>query len=104
MHDCLHILGNFGTSATEEIEEASFQAGCHFEDPIYGLLFGLAQYHLNIQMSPVAPAESLQARPDKMVEAFVRGSKVNRDMYRDFVPWEHFHKPVDELRKMLNIS
>src|SRR3954468_12595649 len=59
LHDCLHVLGEYGTSAPEEIEIASFQAGCQFQDPIYGLLFGLAQYHLNIQVAPVAPSQAL---------------------------------------------
>jgi len=104
LHDCLHILGNYGTSAPEEIEVASFQAGCHFSDPIYGLLFGLAQYHLNIQVAPVAPSQGLQADPEKIIAAFARGSRVNRDMWTDFVPWDNFSKSVDHLRVELGIE
>lgn len=104
LHDCLHILGGYGTSATEEIEVASFQAGCHSNDPIYGLLFGLAQYHLNVQMAPVAPSQKLQANPERMVAAFARGCKVNRDMWADFNPWEHFGQQVSTLRAELGIS
>lgn len=103
LHDCLHILGNYGTTPAEEIEVASFQAGCQFEDPIYGLLFGLAQYHLNIQVAPVAPSESLNADPEKLIAAFARGCAVNRDMWRDFNPWDHFQSQVTDLRKTLNI-
>jgi hypothetical protein len=104
LHDCLHILGNYGTSAAEEIDVASFQAGCQFQDPIYGLLFGLAQYHLDIQMAPVAPAQALNADPERMIAAFARGCAVKRDMWVDFDPWEHFGKPVDELRAELGVQ
>lgn len=99
VHDCLHVLGEYGTTATEEIEIAAFQAGCQFDDPIYGILFGLAQYHLNIQVAPVAPSQGMQADPEKMIAAFARGCRVNRDMWRDFDPWDYFHRPLTELRR-----
>ena len=104
LHDCLHILGAYGTTAPEEIEVASFQAGCQFQDPIYGLLFGLAQYHLDIQMAPVAPSQAMNAAPERMVAAFARGCAVTRDMWVDFDPWAHFATPVDELRAELNVA
>ncbi|MFS4460431.1 hypothetical protein [Bdellovibrio sp. HCB2-146] len=103
IHDCLHVLGDYGTSPSEEVEVASFQAGCHFEEPLYGLLFGLAQYHLNIQMGHISPAQPLQADPEKMLAAYVRGCSVNRDMWRDFNPWDHFAKPVKIIRQEIGL-
>lgn len=103
VHDCLHILGEYGTTAPEEIEIAAFQAGCQFEDPIYGLLFGLAQYHLNIQVAPVAPSQELQANPEKLIAAFARGCRVRRDMWRDFDPWQFFHHRVEDIRQEFGI-
>lgn len=103
VHDCLHILGGYGTTAPEEIEIAAFQAGCQFEDPIYGILFGLAQYHLNVQVAPVAPSQHLQADPKNMVAAFARGCEVKRDMWRDFAPWDHFGRQVEDLRRDFGI-
>lgn len=104
LHDCLHVLGGYGTSAAEEIELAAFQAGCQSGEPFHGLLFGLAQYHLGIRMAPVAPAQALQADPAKMIAAFARGCRVKRDMWQSFAPWEHFHRSVDELRRELGID
>jgi hypothetical protein len=104
LHDCLHILGDYGTSAPEEIEVASFQAGCHTGDPIYGLLFGLAQYHLDIQVAPVAPSQKLQANPEQIIAAFARGCQVNRDMWTEFNPWDHFGKQIESLRQELGIT
>ncbi|AKF03151.1 hypothetical protein DB32_000300 [Sandaracinus amylolyticus] len=103
VHDCLHVLGGYGTSPADEIEVASFQAGCHGGDPLYGLLFGLAQYHLGVQVAPVAPAESMHADPERMMRAFARGCRVERDMWSDFRPWDHFAKPLDALRAELNV-
>ncbi|MDC3958931.1 hypothetical protein [Polyangium jinanense] len=103
VHDCLHVLGGFGTSPEQEIEVASFQAGCHGGEPLYGLLFGLAQYHLGVQVAPVAAAESMHADPARMMRAFARGCLVKRDMWSDFRPWEHFAKPLDALRAELNV-
>ena len=104
IHDWLHLLGNYDTTATEEIEVAAFQAGCQTNDPIYGILFGLAQYHLDVQMAPVAPSQKLQANPEKMVEAFARGCRVKRDMWTDFEPWDYFGKNVEDLRAEFGIE
>ena len=104
VHDCLHVLGGYGTSPGEEIDVSAFQAGCHGGDPFYGILFGLAQYHLGVRVTPVAAAEKLHADPARMVAAFARGAKVNRDMWSDFRPWDHFAKPLDELRRELNVG
>jgi tellurite resistance protein len=104
VHDCLHILGGYGTTSTEEIEIAAFQAGCHSNDPIYGLLFGLAQYHLGIQVAPVAPSEKLKANPEKMMAAFARGCRVKKDMWADFKPWDYFDRNVAELRTEFGIE
>jgi hypothetical protein len=104
VHDCLHILGDYGTTAPEEIEVSSFQAGCHSNDPIYGLLFGLAQYHLDVQVAPVAPSQKLQANPEKMIAAFARGCRVKKDMWADFKPWDYFEKPVEDLRADFGID
>lgn len=102
-HDCLHVIGGYGTSATEEIDIAAFQAGCHDDNPLYGILFGLAQYHLGVQMAPVAPAEKGHADPMRMLRAFARGTEIKRDMWADFRPWDHFAKPLDTFRTELGL-
>ena len=103
-HDCLHVIGGYGTSATEEIDIAAFQAGCHDENPLYGILFGLAQYHLGVQMAPVAPAERGHADPGRMLRAFARGTEIKRDMWSDFRPWEHFSKPLEAFRAEIGLG
>ena len=102
-HDCLHVIGGYGTTPEEEIEVSSFQAGCHTGDPLYGLLFGLAQYHLGVQVAPVAAAEKMHADPPKMMRAFMRGTEITRDMWGDFRFWEHADKPLAQVRTELGL-
>lgn len=104
LHDCIHVLGAYGSAPAEEILVAAFQAACHYGDPLYGILFGLAQCHLGIQMAAVVPAESLHADPELMVGASVRGCRVSRDLWAGFVPSEHLAQPLDELHRELNIG
>lgn len=101
VHDCIHVLGRFGTSPSEEIEVAAFQAGCVTDDPIYGMLFGLAQYHLNIQVAPVAASQAGHADPERMLAAFARGCRVKVNMGTQFDPWAYVARPVDEVRETL---
>jgi hypothetical protein len=103
IHDCLHVLGEYETTPEEEVQVAAFQSGCHGEDPFYTLLFVLAQFHLGLQMVPVAQPETLRADPELMLRAFARGCEVRRDMWTDFAPWDHFVRPLDELRRELNV-
>jgi hypothetical protein len=97
------VIGGYGTSPSDEIDVSAFQAGCRGGDPLYGLLFGLAQYHLGVQVAPVAPAEKLHADPERMIRAFVRGTEIERDMWTDFRPWDHFAKPLETLRAELGL-
>ena len=103
-HDCLHVLAGYDTTSIEETQIASFQAGMLKKDPIFGLLFMLAQFHLGIRMTPVTGAEKLVADPKLMLEAFVRGTKVTRDLCVDWTPQHDFERGVDELRREYNIE
>jgi len=102
-HDCLHVLAEYGTSALEETQIASFQAGLMEQQPMFGMFFMLAQFQLGIQVTPVAGAESMQVDPNLMIEALVRGTRVNRDLTTDWDPWSDFDRPILELRRAYNI-
>lgn len=103
-HDCVHVLTEYDTSSIEETQIASFQAGMLKKDPLFGMLFMLAQFHLGVQVTPTTGPEKLVADPKLMLEAFVRGTQVNRDLCVDWNPWDDFHRPVAELRRELNIQ
>ena len=103
-HDCLHVLAGYGTESLEETQIASFQAGVLKKDAIHGLLFMLAQFHLGVQVTPVTAAERMVADPDLMLQSFVRGTKVSRDLCVDWKPQEDFERPIEELRRAYNIE
>jgi hypothetical protein len=103
-HDCLHVLAGYETDSLEETQIASFQAGVLKKDSVFGLLFMLAQFHLGVQVTPVTAGEKLVADPALMLEAFVRGTKVTRDLCVDWRPAEDFGRTVDELRREYNIE
>jgi hypothetical protein len=103
-HDLLHVLGGYQTSAEEEVLVASFQAGCRREEPFHAMLFAIAQFHLGISIAPVSTPERLKADPEQMLEAFARGTRITRDMWGDFRPWEHFARPLADVRRELNIA
>jgi hypothetical protein len=103
-HDVLHVLGDYGTSPEEEVLVAAFQAACHDTNQFHGLLFALAQFHLGIAMTPVSTPERLKADPEGMLKALARGAKVTRDMWSDFEPWDHFARPIADVRRELGIA
>ena len=103
-HDCLHVLGDYQTSSIEETQIASFQAGMLERDPIFGLLFMLAQFHIGVQITPITAAERGVAKPELMMAAFARGTQVNRDMCVDWIPQQDFDRTLSELRLAYNIQ
>lgn len=103
-HDCLHVLGAYQTSSIEETQIASFQAGMLDKDPIFGLLFMLAQFHIGVQITPITAAEKGVAVPELMMTAFVRGTQVNRNMCVDWTPQQDFDRTLTELRAAYNIQ
>ncbi len=102
-HDCLHVLAGYETTSLEETQIAAFQAGTMKKDPMFGLLFGLAQFQLGVAITPVTEAEKLVMDPDLLLAAFVRGTFVTRDVCVDWQPWDDFDRPIEELRTELNI-
>ncbi|HKP61948.1 MAG TPA: hypothetical protein VJV78_34690 [Polyangiales bacterium] len=102
-HDCLHVLGGYATSSIEETQIAAFQAGMLRREPMFGLLFMLAQFQLGVQITPITGAEKRVADPDLMLRAFIRGCNVNRDMCTDWDPAQDLQRSVDELRLAYNI-
>jgi hypothetical protein len=55
--DCLHVLAEYDTSSIEETKIAAFQPGTTKTGAMYGLLFLLAQLHLDVAIAPVTKVE-----------------------------------------------
>ncbi len=102
-HDCNHVLGEYGTSALEETQVAAFHAGYRDEDKFGMVLFLLMQFHLGVRITPATEGVKGVVVPHLVLEAFERGSHVNRDLILEWEPRDDFHRPVDELRRELNV-
>lgn len=104
-HDCCHVLGGYGTTPSEECAVVAFQAGFEKADPFFVLLFGLVQFELGIGASPFLPGMRGRADPDTIFAGLEHGSHVSRDLIGDptWDPWDHFAKPIEEVRAMLSI-
>lgn len=103
VHDCMHVLAEYDNDAAGEALISAFHGGHHSEDLFSNVMFGIMQFHLGIAINPRVHASQEEIVPEKLVEAFVRGSQCNGDPIREFKPWEHWSRTLDELRLELNI-
>ncbi|MCP9835341.1 MULTISPECIES: ubiquinone biosynthesis protein COQ4 [unclassified Cyanobium] len=102
-HDCCHVLGGYGTSASEECGVLGFQAGFGRNDPFFTILFALAQFQLGIGATPVTAAETGQADPEVIFRGLEHGLGVSRDLISDWDPWDDFPLPLEEVRRQYGI-
>ncbi|MEA5443843.1 hypothetical protein [Cyanobium gracile] len=102
-HDCCHVLGGYGTTASEECGVLGFQAGFGRNDPFFTILFALAQFQLGISSSPVTAAETGQADPEVIFRGLEHGLGVTRDLISDWDPWDDFPQPLEEVRRRYGI-
>ncbi len=102
-HDCCHVLGGYGTTASEECGVLGFQAGFGRNDPFFTILFALAQFQLGIGSTPVTAAETGQADPEVIFRGLEHGLGVTRDLISDWDPWDDFPLPLEEVRRQYGI-
>lgn len=102
--DVLHVLGDYGTSASEAAAVAAFQAACHGASPFDSLLFAFAQFELSRSMTEESDAAFRALNAEVMFEGAARGAKVDREAWSDFDLWDHVSRPVDDVRTALGIA
>jgi tellurite resistance protein len=103
-HDLTHVLGGYDTSPQGEVSVVCFIAGYVREDPFFWLFTIALQFHLGIRVSPYSPAGHGVFEPAMALAAFQRGLRVNRDLSRDWNPWPHMGRSLDEVRAELGVS
>lgn len=105
-HDLTHVLSGYGTDPEGELQVLAFHAGCQREesDPFSFLMFGIAEFHLGLAMSPVATGSRDKLDPVAMFRALDRGSKCTIDPTEGWDPWPVMHEPLDALRAGCGIS
>ncbi len=105
LHDLTHVLSGYGTDPEGELQVLAFHAGCRREekDPFAFLMFGIAEFHLGLAMSPVASGSRGKLDPVLMFRALERGVACRIDPTDGWDPWPVMHEPLDALREQYGI-
>lgn len=100
LHDLTHVLSGYDTDPHGELQVLAFHAGCQREekDPFGFLMFGIAEFHLGLAMSPVATGSRGQLDPAEVFAALQRGMACKIDPTDGWDPWPVMDRPLSELR------
>lgn len=106
LHDLTHVLSGYGTDPEGELQVLAFHAGCRREekDPFAFLMFGIAEFHLGLSLTPVATGSRGKLDPAVMVRALERGAACRIDPTEGWDPWPVMHEPLDRLRERYGIT
>ncbi len=99
-HDCMHVLGGYGTTPAEEGGVAGFQAGMSRDsDPFFSILLVLAEFQLGRSVVPVETGEHhLDLDPDVLFQGLERGLQMNRNLIGNWDLFVDAAVPLEELR------
>jgi hypothetical protein len=97
-HDIAHVLAEHDTTPLGEIQQGSFQGGNRREDGFFFVQFVLLHFHHGIQITPVAPAETGNFHPDKVLWAIHRGAKCTVDMTHQWDFWPLMPLTLEQAR------
>ena len=105
-HDLTHVLSGYGTDPEGELQVLAFHAGCRREekDPFSFLMFGIAEFHLGLAMSPVATGSRGKLDPASMLRALERGAACTIDPTDGWDPWPVMGEPLEALRERYGIT
>lgn len=105
-HDCLHVLGGYGTTPAEEGGVAGFQAGMsRGSDPFFSILLVLAEFQLGRSVVPIKTGDHHHQDLDPVVlfQGMERGLQMNVNLIGDWDLFDDVAVSVDELRHRYGI-
>jgi hypothetical protein len=97
-HDIAHVLAEHDTTPLGEIQQGSFQGGNRREDGFFFVQFVLLHFHHGIQITPVAPAETGNFHPEKVLWAIHRGARCSVDMTHQWDFWPLMALTLEQAR------
>jgi hypothetical protein len=97
-HDIAHVLAEHDTTPLGEIQQGSFQGGNRREDGFFFVQFVILHFHHGVQITPVAPAETGNFDPKKVLWAIHRGAKCTVDMTHQWDFWPLMPLTLQEVR------
>ncbi|MBS2016215.1 MAG: TerB family tellurite resistance protein [Deltaproteobacteria bacterium] len=104
VHDIGHVLGDYGTDPSGEIEQAAFEAGYMKRDPFFLVFATTMIFHMGFDVlgdDYIGHAKG-QFRPASVVRAYERGLACKVDL-TTWDPWPHVERPLAEVRTHLGI-
>ncbi|HEX5655971.1 MAG TPA: hypothetical protein VFX59_02200 [Polyangiales bacterium] len=102
-HDLGHVLAGYGTDPQSEIQQAAFQAGFARNDGFTFLLFGIMQFHLGLQVTPVADGHHGLFDVPRVLEALGRGAACKVDVTQGYDLFANQDRALDDVRAELGI-
>lgn len=108
-HDFCHVLGGYDTDPQGELQVASFTAGFKQTRPFYLILFAVLIFSAGVNARPTADGYvtlGVLGEPgaaERMFAAVERGALVNTDLSDKWDYWPIVERPIDEVRRQLNI-
>jgi hypothetical protein len=97
-HDIAHVLAEHDTTPLGEIQQGSFQGGNRREDGFFFVQFVILHFHHGIQITPVAPPETGNFDPQKVLWAIHRGAKCSVDMTHQWNFWPLMTLTLEQAR------
>jgi len=102
-HDMIHVVGGYPITPLGEAEVVAFMAGFRREDPFFWLFTVALQFQVGLVISPFAPGVPDQIDPTRFVAHIRRGSAVNRDLSADWRFRDDLERPLEVVRRELNV-
>ena len=104
-HDCMHVLGGYGTTPAEEGGVAGLQAGMsRNSDPFFSILLVLAEFQLGRSVVPIETGDHQHdLDPEVLFDGVERGLQMNRNLIGDWDLFADAAVPVQELRQRYGI-
>lgn len=102
-HDVGHVLAGYDTDPAGEIQQGAFQAGFVRRDGFMFLIFAVVQFHLGIQVTPVARGELGFFDVPKVMRALARGAACRVDLSDGPYLLRNAPRPLAEVRAELGL-
>lgn len=102
-HDFGHVLAEHDTTPQDELLQAAFQSGFIRRDGFLFLLFAILQFHLGVQMTPVAAPQRGLLDVREVLWAVERGAACRVDLSDRWDHWAVVAEPVEALRERYGI-
>jgi hypothetical protein len=102
-HDVGHVLAGYDTDPAGEIQQGAFQAGFIRRDGFAFLIFAVAQFHLGIQVTPIAAGEVGFFDIPKVMRALARGAACRVDLSAGPYLLPNAARPLAEVRAELGL-